>query len=775
MEEQYRTQHLATERNGKYSQMSLPSYVAHYSELPQAEEWSLSQLLAVVRRRAPIIASVAIACCVTTWVWTLTQPAKYEGKLSVLVEPVKAENKLSGLSNVPVVNASPKGQESLDYSTQIIVLRSPEIIIPIAKNISVRYPDINYASLLEGLKVSRYQETKILEVSYRDSDPQKIQFVLEQLAKGYLKYSLQEQQTNLRQGIQFVNTQLPQLQARVNSLQLQLQRFREQYSLFSPEEKTGQLFEKYSTLEFQKLEIQKDLAEAQKLYNALQSKSGTKLALELEAKARHGVGTSQQQSTVDHPQKSPAIAAIDESSTPSRAISPQAQQDAPQYQSLLAQLQNIDTEIAKNATIYRVDSPYIQSLKQKRESLLPLLHKEGVQALENQRASVLSQLSILQVRAAKNAQALDRLNREIDGMPNLARRYTDLQRELVIATESLNRFLERRESLQIENAQKETPWQLISPPQLPSIPIFPNIPRFLILGTVASILAGIGAALLVERLDNVVHSPDELKEATKLPILGIIPFHKNLAKHLADGETNQRQENSRSRSHRNAYGYHYFPFLESFRSLYTNIGFLGSDTPIHSLVISSSVHADGKSTISTHLAQAAAAMGRRVLLVDADLRLPQIHHILHLSNDTGLSNAITTNVPVADLIQRSPAWENLFVLTAGQIPPDPTKLLSSHKMRNIMEQLRQQYDLVIYDTPPLLGLADASLLAPLTAGIAIVTRMGKTDRALLMQTLDQLKLSRTQVLGAICNGVKDYKATTSYHHYYYQPRTRVAE
>ncbi|WP_317109266.1 hypothetical protein [Chroococcidiopsis sp. SAG 2025] len=90
--------------------MSLPSYVARYSELPQAEEWSLSQLLAVVRRRAPIIASVAIACCVTTWVWTLIQPAKYEGKLSVLVEPVKAENKLSGLSNVPVVNASQKGK-----------------------------------------------------------------------------------------------------------------------------------------------------------------------------------------------------------------------------------------------------------------------------------------------------------------------------------------------------------------------------------------------------------------------------------------------------------------------------------------------------------------------------------------------------------------------------------------------------------------------------------------------------------------------------------------
>jgi len=92
MEEQYRTQHVATERNGKHSQLSLPFSGANYQELSQTEEWSLSQLLAVVRRRAVVIASVAIACCATTWVWTLTRPAQYEGKLSVLVEPVKAEN-----------------------------------------------------------------------------------------------------------------------------------------------------------------------------------------------------------------------------------------------------------------------------------------------------------------------------------------------------------------------------------------------------------------------------------------------------------------------------------------------------------------------------------------------------------------------------------------------------------------------------------------------------------------------------------------------------------
>jgi capsular exopolysaccharide synthesis family protein len=799
MEEQQRIQPLMPERNGRNPQLSLPIYAPMNEDSP-AQEWNLRQLLAVVRRRAIAIGGVAIACCAATWIWTLTRQSVYEGNFALLVEPITAESKLSGLSEIPGTNANTQGEGLLDYQTQILVLRSPELLVPIVKIISVRYPDVNYGSLLDNLNISRFGETKILQVSYHDSDPQKVKFVLERLSQGFLKYSLQQQQTNLRQGIKFVSAQLPQLQGRVNSLQFQLQRFREQHDLTSPDNKAGLLYEKYAALEMERLEIQKELAAARKFYAALQSKSGAQLALQAETQSLNQssapqLAASPSQNSIPTeavPKDTPTSeTGTDVSSSPQetqsqqsnisvgalqrRSGSPEAQSDAPIYQSLVSQLRSLETEIAANSTIYREDSPLVQSLKRKRESLLPVLKQEAARALGNKLVSVANQISLLEVQEAKNAQALASLNQLIKGLPNLARQYTDLQRELGIATESLNRFLERRELLQIENAQKEIPWQLIAPPGLPGVPIFPDVPRFLMLGVVASILAGLGAALLLEKMDNKFHSPDELKEMTKLPMLGVIPFHKNLGSHLAEGETNQREQNSRSRRNRNAaYGYNYFPFLESFRSLHTNIGFLSSDTPVHSFVISSSVHAEGKSTIAAYLAQAAAAMGRRVLLVDADLRLPQVHRILKLSNDTGLSNAISTNVPVTDLIQRSPAWENLFILTAGAIPPDPTKLLSSHKMRNIMEQLRQQFDLVIYDTPPMLGLADASLIAPHTAGIAVVTRMDKTDRTMISQTLDQLKLSRTQILGAICNGVKDYKATTSYYQYYYQPRTQSA-
>ncbi|MFB8789859.1 MAG: CpsD/CapB family tyrosine-protein kinase [Potamolinea sp.] len=209
------------------------------------------------------------------------------------------------------------------------------------------------------------------------------------------------------------------------------------------------------------------------------------------------------------------------------------------------------------------------------------------------------------------------------------------------------------------------------------------------------------------------------------------------------------------------------PFLESFRSLHTNIRFLGSDTPIHSIVISSGTPADGKSTVAVNLAQAAAAMGQRVLLVDADLRRPQVHKILGLENQDGLSNVIATGITAKQAIQRLPMWDHLYVLTAGQQPPDPTRLLSSKKMQHLMEQFHAVFDLVIYDTPPVLGLADGRLLAPHTDGVVMVAGLGRTDRSILMQALDGMRFSSATVLGVVANGVKGYTANPYFHYQHY--------
>ena len=216
------------------------------------------------------------------------------------------------------------------------------------------------------------------------------------------------------------------------------------------------------------------------------------------------------------------------------------------------------------------------------------------------------------------------------------------------------------------------------------------------------------------------------------------------------------------------YGYyHSSSFEEAFRSLNTNIRLLGSDRSIHSLTITSSIPAEGKSTIALNLAKAGAAMGKRVLLVDADLRKPQIHKRFELDNEEGLSNLLATDISLKSLVQSVPNVENLTVLTAGDIPPDPTRLLSSERMRQLQSQLEAEndYELVIYDTPPM-SFADSRILGAITAGLILVTRIGRTDRNLLRNAIDDLKLSQVSILGITVNCAKSHSGNYYYNHYY---------
>ena len=756
-----------THNNGKGKPLqSVP--LIYQAKLPENEpdELNLRQLLGMIRRRALVIAGVSIAVTSAIAFWTMNQTPRYEGKFQLLVEPVTEQGNLDNLTQIlgsQNNQSSRKSSSSLDYDTQIQVLRSPNLMSPIIEEIEKRYKDVNYDSLLGSnqLTISQLEETKILEVRYRDTDPKKVQFVLHQVARGYLRYSLRERQTNLRQGIQFVDSQLPQLRARVDKLQGELQAFRQQNNLLDPESQAEQLANRVSTIEGEQLGTQVKLREARSLYTALSAQLGL---------------------------------------SPNQAIATATLSEAPGYLELLRQLSEVETKIATESVRFTEDSPTIQSLREKRGSLLLLLQQESEKVvgrtlaadagasnaspsqirleLTKQLVDAANQIQVLQVRQSAIAQAERSLNQQVKQMPVIARKYTDFQRELNVVTESLNRFLGVRQNLEIEAAQKALPWQIILKPKQPEAPVSPNPERNMILGTIAGLLLGTGAALLIERLDNVFHSPDELKDRTKLPLLGVIPYCKQLKQMTPVATMTELMPSEESppsqRNRRKPQWYKASPFLESFRSLHTNIRFLGSDTPIHSIVISSATPADGKSTVAVHLAQAAAAMGQRVLLVDADLLRPQVHNVLGLENQVGLSNVIATGLTAKQAIQRLPMWDHLYVLTAGQLPPDPTRLLCSKKMQYLMEQFHAVFDLVIYDTPPTLGLADGRLLAAHTDGVVLIAGLGRTDRSVLMQALDGMKISSATVLGVVANGVKGY-TTNSYYHYqnYYATESEV--
>ena len=708
--------------NGKHPTRFVPIYAPEKIE-EQTEGLDLLQSLAVLQRRWPLIAGITAVAIAAVSLHTVTQTPLYEGKFQILVEPVTAENNLAELNPANTLRNT-----GLDYQTQIQVLQSPELLAGIIRQVQKRYADITYNSVVSNLTIIRPQETKILEIRYRNSSPEKIHFILEHLAQGYLKYSLEERQTNLRQGIQFVNDQLPLLQQRVDQLQGHLQTFRQDYNLIDPETQAPTLAKRTAALAQQRLEIDQKLAETRTYFTTLQGETG-------------------------------AVAALN---------------DAKLYQDLVSQLRQIETQIAAESTRFQTQNPEIQVLLEKRERLLPLLRQEAKRVLGVELAKVATDIQTLNVRSQAISQAEAQLKQQVQQLPFLARQYTDLQRQLQVATESLDRFLANRETLQIEAAQTEIPWQLLAAPVKPQAPISPNVQRNLLLGILSGLFLGIGTALLLETLDNVFRSPEILREKTKLPLLGTIPF----CEQIQSGDRQMPLENMTTAISRSLHtfmpdrqylsGYdRSSTFLEAFRLLYTNIRLLSADTPIHSLTISSALPSEGKSTIAANLARAAAAMQQRVLLVDADLRRPQAHEILDLPNLRGLSNLLATDLRLQDVIQTVPSIENLSVITAGQIPPDPTKLLSSKKMQQLMASVCDDFDLVIYDTPPLIGLADASLLATYTEGIVAVVGLGKTKQSILKQALNSLAVAHTPVLGIVANGLQR-SADRSYGYYHYQ-------
>jgi len=745
-----------------HSQQSSPLariYPTDFSEFEE-DKLDLGQIGAVARRRAFVIAGIGLAVSSAIVAKTLREVPSYEGKFELLVGPTTNEDKLSGLTESISKNGGFQ-VENIDYETQIKVLWSPQVMSPVLEKIKIQYPEIDYETLKQELKISRLNDTKILEVRYQDSDPQKIQFVLQQIAQGYMNYAEQEKFNSVTQGLTFVNDQTQKLQGRVNSLQQELQQFRQQNQLIDPETQGQLLSNRASEIVRQRQQTQAQLQETQQLEIELKNQL-SQLGL-----------------------------------LPDQAIAASALSEATRYQGLLNQLSEVDTKIANESARFTEENPTIQTLREQRENLLPLLNEEAARVIPGNTSNIpgdpqslaspsslrleltkklvetTNQKEVLQARNQVIAQAESVVNQQLQQLPVIDRKYKDLQQRLQVATESLNRFLTVRETLEIEKARKTNSWQLIAGPKEPEQPISPNIPRGVLLGVMAGVLAGAGAGLLAEKLDRVFHSADDIKDTTRLPILGTIPFNKELKKRAIGKEKQQKKTNS-SPSFQPSWLNHYnsSPFLEAFRSLSANLNFVNPDQPVRSLVVSSAAPADGKSTTATFLAQAAAAMGQQVLLVDGDMRRPQVHMRTDLPNVWGLSNVISNEVKVDDVIQRSPIEDNLFVLTAGQLPPDPTRILSSRKMHNLVEYLQKDFDLVIFDAPPLLGLADARLLAAHTDGMVLVVGMGRTYRAVVTQVLSALKMSHARVLGVVANGIKNYTTSSqSYHYKYYAGTT----
>lgn len=689
----------------------------------------LGQVLGALRRRAwVVIGMTAVVTMAAGFKGSMDTPT-YSAQFELLVQPNTAETEV--ISSIPEALSGRQARLQAVSPDLIKILSSPKVMLPVVQRFKTQYPEVCdrfptpslgdsplgedpndscYKSIVSPLQVDVVgKDSNIIRVGYDGLQPQQVKSFLDLTSKAYLTYSRESRQIDIRKGIEFVENKLPDLEREVQNLQNDLVALRQRYDLIDPESKGSQLSSQVNAFTQQHLETQVNLDQTAALSNDL-------------------AGQLAQQ-----PAETAASSALSQN---------------PRYQSLLGRLQDVDSKIAEASTIFTPITPDLQVLQEERSNIVAMLEREAQQA----QREVSGQLRELSVRDRSLQNTLGNLRADIDQLSSVSRQYTDIQRELQVATDALNQFLAKRQALEIDIAQRETPWELITPTTNPQ-PFASSMMRNLALGGILGFLLGIGAALLMNRLADVIYTPDELKRLVKLPLLGVIPRHAALVNATSVVDTapalQSRGGQGRDASKIQRPYYEADPFAESFRSLYANVRLLNTDIPIRSLVVSSTMPSEGKSTVSAYLAQAAAAMGQRVLLVDTDLRCPRVHEYMGVPNKGGLIDVLAGDLDLKGALQRSLIEPNLYILTAGAIPPDPTRLLSSQRMHHLMMQVHNNFDLVIYDAPPLLGFADAFLMADHTNGVVLVSQLGRLKRSLLEQALEQVRVSSIPILGVV--------------------------
>lgn len=310
---------------------------------------------------------------------------------------------------------------------------------------------------------------------------------------------------------------------------------------------------------------------------------------------------------------------------------------------------------------------------------------------------------------------------------------------------------------------------VVDPVTMPVLPSGPNIYLYTFIGGILGFILSIILIFIWEIIDINVKNQDDLIKKYQLPVLGAIPNYNSYKDRRIKFLNNIPLLRKRflKRSISGIKPERKFEVIEAYNELRTNLRFTLVKKECKKIIISSPVPEDGKSTTSTNLAIATAQAGSKVLLIDCDLRKGKLHSLLKLKSKPGISDALSVMVNEKDVIQNTP-YENLHVISMGSIPPNPTGLLSSVKMNELLQALESNYDFIIFDTPPINVVPDVLSLIQLVDGVIIVVREGITSHPHIVNALTKYGLADANILGFVINGVSHKHIAKSKSHYYYK-------
>jgi len=624
-------------------------------------------------------------------------------------------------------------------SSQIEVISSPTFLQRTIDKLQLKDNEgkpLEVEALQKALNLKIVGGTDVLRISYSSHDPQEAAAVVNTIMNSYLDNDITTNRSEAGATRQFMAKQLPKTQAAVDNAEVALRIFKQKHQIADLSAETQSAVATIGNLDNEMNTVKAQLDEVNAQTNQLRQK------VELNS------------------QEAIAVSALSQS---------------PAVQGVLTQLQDTDRQLAIERSRFLDDNPVVVNLEAKKASLKSLLQQEVGQTVGNQTQVPQSQLQIGQLRQSliqsflqseiqrfgltKRLSSLynSRSNYEqrVKLIPQLAQNQRELERKVAVADSTYQTLLKKVQELQLVENTNAAASRIISQALVPKKQLTTKKIIVLVLGVMFGLFFATTTVLFLAMRDRSLKTLKEVREVFGYTLLGILPLSvKKVRSRYSNAELIDQTIAVRDTP--------YSLTSEMYRMIQANLKFLSSDKVLKTIVVTSAVPKEGKSTVSANLAAAIAQLGRKVLLIDADMRIPSQHHLWQLTNAVGLSEVL---VGQADFnIAVSKVMDNLDVLTAGVRPPNPLALLDSKRMASLIENFSSQYnyDFVIIDAPPLLLAADALTLSQMTDGILLVARPGVIDSNSAAAAEEMLERSSHNVLGLVVNGIIDKNESSSY-------------
>lgn len=708
---------------------------------------ALGRILYRRRRLAILVFAATVIAGGANYLWERTFRPLYSGGFRMMIsDPVTRDSPNSATQ----IEGLARAGLSVRVPDLIEALRSPAAVAPAAKRLGLPAD-----AIAANLQLSQVETTTgIINVTLNWGEPRQGERILREISKDYLQYSLRERQQRLTQGLAFLDRQAPALQRQVSNLQRQLADFRIRNNFIDPSERAQILANKsqgvsdyLAALRLRALQLDAQAASVRAgQLGSLSTPSGSAAANTPGAPMRPNPG-AMADSEADGTLGSTNMAARSYVQGPGGTL-PARELGSTNQGDLVNTLTGIERDLRLAEVAYTDKSPMVQELREKQRALKTYIQKQALDSINSSRLNNRIDLEL-------NERRLAELQRQFKRDPDLIRKYESLQQRLTVARDGLGSYIRARESFRLEVAQRTVPWQILNQPGFGYTPVQPNLQRSLFLSAVAGAVFGVMAALVRDRFDHVFHNPREVQAQLNLPLLGSVP-HLPIESDRSLSETiNLMDPVDR------------FALRESLRNLSTSFRMLRADRTVRLMTVTSTTQREGKSTIVALFGLTLSELGQKVLLVDSDMRRPTLHRRLGIVNERGLSNAFTEqDTHISTLIQ--PITERLDLVTAGPEVPDATKLLSSDRCATLVEEIRQLegYDIVLFDSPPALQLADALLLSVHLDGLLFMVGIQRVDRSLPEQAIERIRETGVDLLGVVSNQVAQPVGSMGYGYSY---------